>query len=265
MVQIFERQILKFLLERSSKRNFGNHPQMICFAHDAISRKIFIDGLFEKRELYSLKEFLDLKLKQMNTCFDLGANIGNHSLFFAQLFSKVVSFEPNPRTFKILALNTESSTNIEVVNAGLSDEAGTLRAFEHPLNVGATRIVENSKANIDFSVVTLDQYIIENPCESINFMKIDVEGHERSALKGATQTLMDHRPILALELHAKSDFQEVVQILKFLHQLGYHYAYYLTINYLSPNIFHFKKIPIDNFYKLPRKNHKMVLFTPEID
>ncbi|MAJ80292.1 MAG: hypothetical protein CMK30_03025 [Porticoccaceae bacterium] len=236
---------------------------MICFAHDAISRKIFIDGLFEKRELYSLKEFLDLKLKQMNTCFDLGANIGNHSLFFAQLFSKVVSFEPNPRTFKILALNTESSTNIEVVNAGLSDEAGTLRAFEHPLNVGATRIVENSKANIDFSVVTLDQYIIENPCESINFIKIDVEGHERSALRGASQTLKDHRPILALELHAKKDFQEAVRIMEFLQQLGYNYAYYLTINYLSPDISHFKKIPIDNFYKLPRKNHKMVLFTPE--
>ncbi len=262
MLQIFERQVLKFLLERASRRNFGNHPEMVCFAHDAISRKIFIDGLFEKRELLSLKKFLSINLKQMNTCFDLGANIGNHSLFFAQLFGNVVSFEPHSRIYKILALNTESSTNIEVVNAGLSDKAGILGAFEQPLNLGASKIVENSEGNIFFRVVTLDQYVIETPYNSIDFIKMDVEGHELSVLKGATQTLKNHRPILALELHARKDSQKATQIMVFLRQLGYNYVYYMSIDYLSKNIFNFKKIAINNVKKLPRKNHKMVLFTP---
>ena len=150
----------------------------------------------------------------------MGANIGNHSLFFAQLFGNVVSFEPHSRIYKILALNTESSTNIEVVNAGLSDKAGILGAFEQPLNLGASKIVENSEGNIFFRVVTLDQYVIENPCNSIDFIKMDVEGHELSVLKGATQTLKNHRPILALELHARKDSQKATQIMVFLQQLG---------------------------------------------
>jgi hypothetical protein len=100
-LNIIERLFLKVMLERASKRNIKEHPQMICFAHDAISRKIFIDGLFEKRELEVLKVFLQKEIKSFDTCLDIGANIGNHSLFFSTIFNQVVSFEPNSKTFKV--------------------------------------------------------------------------------------------------------------------------------------------------------------------
>ena len=41
------------------------------------------------------------------TVLDIGANIGNHSLFFSNYFYKVLSFEPHPKIFKVLAINTE--------------------------------------------------------------------------------------------------------------------------------------------------------------
>ena len=73
---------------------------MICFAHDAISRKIFIDGLFEKRELEVLKVFLQKEIKSFDTCLDIGANIGNHSLFFQQSSIKLSASSQTARPLK---------------------------------------------------------------------------------------------------------------------------------------------------------------------
>ncbi|HIG67318.1 MAG TPA: hypothetical protein EYQ44_05795 [Porticoccaceae bacterium] len=86
-MNIVTRNLLKVLLESASKSNIKQYPQMVCFSHDAISRKIFIDGLFEKRELDVLKVFLEQELHDFDTCLDIGANIGNHSLFFSDIFN----------------------------------------------------------------------------------------------------------------------------------------------------------------------------------
>ena len=109
------------MLERASKRNIKEYPQMICFAHDTISRKIFIDGLFEKRELEVLKVFLQKELTSFNTCLDIGANIGNHSILLSKFFKKVTSFEPQKEVFEVLKLNTRKIKNILPINKGLSD------------------------------------------------------------------------------------------------------------------------------------------------
>ena len=52
---------------------------------------------------------------------DIGANIGNHALYFSDYFRWVHCFEPNPRTFKVLALNAELASNITCFNVGISD------------------------------------------------------------------------------------------------------------------------------------------------
>ena len=58
VMRLAERFILKTLLERASKRNIDNYPPVRCVAHDNISRKIFIDGFFEKVELFALENLL---------------------------------------------------------------------------------------------------------------------------------------------------------------------------------------------------------------
>ena len=85
-MNILLRQILKFGLERSARQSIHKYPQVVCFAHDGISRKIMIDGLFEKPELLALKDFLLAEPYPRETCLDIGGNIGNHALFFADLF-----------------------------------------------------------------------------------------------------------------------------------------------------------------------------------
>lgn len=48
-MNILLRQILKAGLEHAAKQSIHQYPQVVCFAHDAISRKIMIDGIFEKK------------------------------------------------------------------------------------------------------------------------------------------------------------------------------------------------------------------------
>ena len=59
-----------------------------------------------------------------STMLDIGANIGNHSLFFSNYFAKCISFEPNPRTFSVLEINSRLVENIIPMNIGLSDKKG---------------------------------------------------------------------------------------------------------------------------------------------
>jgi len=137
----------------------------------------------------------------------------------------------------------------------------TLKAFVNPLNIGGAAINDSSESNIEFKIVALDEYLKENPSPSISFIKIDVEGHELKALQGASDTLKIHHPILALELHVKKERTQSEDILEFLEQRGYEYAHIFKSNFFKRSKSKFIKIPINEFNRLPKKNHKMVLFT----
>jgi len=260
-MNIMTRSLLKVFLERASKKNIKQYPQMVCFAHDAISRKIFIDGFFEKRELDVLKNFLKQKLRDFETCLDIGANIGNHSLFFSNIFTQVVSFEPNDSTFKVLAINSNLANNIRAVNVGLGSKNATLDAFVDPLNIGGAAVSDSSEANIQFKIVALDEYLKENPTSSISFIKMDVEGYELEALKGASETLEKYQPILALELHVKKERLQSESILGFLQEKDYKYAHVFKPNFFINSKSMFVRVLLSEFNELPSKNHKMVLFT----
>ena len=87
-MNIVMRQILKFGLEKAAQRNVKDYPQVACFSHDIISRKIMIDGIFERNELIALKSFLMSEPNPREICLDIGGNIGNHAVFFASLLNK---------------------------------------------------------------------------------------------------------------------------------------------------------------------------------
>ena len=269
-MNIILRHIVKIGLDIAARENLkkseGNvipdnaTQQIACFAHDTISRKIMLDGVFEKNELMALKKFLSDQRITCDTCLDIGANIGNHSLFFADLFSKVISFEPNERPFKLLKFNSSLAENIQPFNLGLSTKTMELPVKLRPLNSGSARICNNENPDTFFSVVSLDDFLMKNEHSDISFMKIDVEGHELMVLKGAKSTLEKYKPIIALEMHFKKDIKNNLDILELLEKFGYRRTYILRNRLFDANNYFFKDMSISEFKNLPKRNYKMVLF-----
>ena len=66
---------------------------MVVFADDYVSNKVLSHGIYERPQLELILEWLKTKNNIFNkTIIDIGANIGNHSLFFSNYFSKCISF-----------------------------------------------------------------------------------------------------------------------------------------------------------------------------
>jgi FkbM family methyltransferase len=115
------------------------------------------------------------------TALDLGANIGNHSLFFADHFKQVQAFEPNERTFKVLTLNAELVGNVTCHQVGLSDMAGTAHFRVNPANIGSSRVVASAAPGTsEVRLTTLDAFT--RGLADIKLIKVDVEGHDYAAL-----------------------------------------------------------------------------------
>jgi FkbM family methyltransferase len=227
-----KRAIATSYLRETSLIYLRNYPQVACFSFDVIGNSINIDGVFEKDELIALERVIRSQIGSNGICLDIGANIGNHAIFFSRLFSRVYAFEPNPRTYKLLCLNSENWPNIVTVDKAASDQNGKVQAIESARNIGATKIITDEKLSesqkgIEFDAICLDDWIATNlPDCKIDFLKIDVEGHELNVIRGLSRTLSEQNPILALEVLDAST-NEAQEIFRTLASLNYTNMYCL--------------------------------------
>lgn len=157
----------------------------------------------ERHLLKTLKNYFS-KNKSI-VLFDVGANVGDYSNSVIEIFKgssfHLTSFEPLKSTYEELKKNIESQDNINLINKGLSSEEGTLTIhFDkeaskltslYPRKLDHVNIDFNLKE--DITVTTLDTYCTENSINSIDFLKIDVEGHEMSVFQGAKQMMEDRK------------------------------------------------------------------------
>ena len=187
---IFLIPLRKILTKLSHKHLKEGRKQLVIQAFDYISNEIIVDGIFEKKELETFFSWItDLNIKTQKTiAIDIGANIGGHSLYFSNYYHKVISFEPNVRTYKILSLNSELVSNIDCFNLGLSDQDQSAILVVNKSNKGGAYILaKGSKKKLDETVnielKKLDTFLPN--LENVGLIKIDVEGHELQALKGA--------------------------------------------------------------------------------
>lgn len=163
---------------------------------------IYTEGAYEKRFL----QLVEALLPKRRTALDIGANIGNHALYFSRIFSSVHAFEPNPEIIARLHRNirANNAVNISVHQFGLSEENASL-PFHHNEdgNAGMGRFLETDEPGATkLEVRRGDDIIKAQDINNIDFIKIDVEGHEISTLKGLRHTIEAQQPIVAFEFHA---------------------------------------------------------------
>lgn len=161
---------------------------------------------------------LTAHIPEGGTVVDIGAYIGDHTHFYAtQVGSsgKVWAFEPNPDAFACLAHNMAQHPHVNILNAGASDRAHTI-GIAKSANAGASHAISQGS----IPCLTIDSLNIDR-CD---FIKLDCEGMEPRALRGALNTIMRHRPVMLIEVNREAlRRQGFTQdaIFDLLDQLGY--------------------------------------------
>ena len=148
----------------------------------------FYCGLHEYRDM----AFVLHALRPGDLFVDIGANVGSYTVLASGVVGAcTIAVEPIPATFRSLGLNVALNGLtglVELQCLGLSDRAGVLRFTEHLDTVNHVVTKEESVDSVEVRVVRLDDVLKDR---SPTVIKIDVEGHEKAVLSGATKTLAD--------------------------------------------------------------------------
>jgi FkbM family methyltransferase len=162
--------------------------------------------------------------------FDVGAYKGETSIWLAGKLGslgKVFAFEPNPKTSLVLQSNVDLNDSpemapIRVVPLGIGASSGT-RSFVGTAD-GSSYI--DDAGETDIQVTTIDGFMGQDGMDRVDFIKMDIEGGEVDAVKGAKATLRDFAPSLAICVyHRPRDLPDVVAAIR---QARPDYQFYLS-------------------------------------
>ena len=237
LLKFFFRKLLNKILKINLKKK---NPNFVIFNQDYVSNDILVDGYYELKELKMLQKWLTKKIN-CGLALDVGANIGNHSVFFSNFFSKVISFEPNPETYELLKINAKSKKNISTYNYGLSNTKCIKNFFSYHLNYGGSTIIKKKKYKYNKFRANFYKFDDLKIKSKVDLIKIDVEGSELNVLKGMEKTLRRHNPIVVFESQKNEIINGTSKVINFLRSKKYS-KFYSIENYKSTNVNIFSKI-----------------------
>jgi FkbM family methyltransferase len=170
--------------------------RMALSMRDHQHRAIYFYGEYEPEITALFRRFVG----PGSVVFDVGANAGYFSILSRELGATVHAFEPNPNVRTLLSRSVSlGDGGITVVAAACSEESGTMALYlSEPGNTGLTSLVTPSERSVEVDVITLDEYAHHKRTRP-NLVKIDVEGHEREVLAGASGLLESVKPIVIAE------------------------------------------------------------------
>jgi FkbM family methyltransferase len=159
-----------------------------------LSNSIRRDNDFFEAEIL---DYLRDNFNKQNVILDIGANIGNHTIYFAKNFEyeKIYAFEPILANFEILDANcARLAPDIGRANYALSDRYGTLNMSINYGNMGASEV--NPEGSVTVPCCPLDG---AGEFGRISLIKIDVEWHEPEIIAGAEETIQRDHPLILIE------------------------------------------------------------------
>ena len=141
-------------------------------------------------------------------CIDIGANVGNYSLFFLEnTAAKVIAFEPMPILFnKLKKIKNIYPERFFIYNLGLGENNEIKKLNYNSKNlqwsnfnpeVNKINYLKSNNRNIECKIVALDEFVKKNKklfLNKISLIKIDTEGYEYEVLKGALKTINKFSP-----------------------------------------------------------------------
>jgi len=151
-----------------------------------------------------------------NTAIDVGASFGWVSLILAESvgsFGKVHSFEPSSKIFKYLKQISDKRTQISPHQVAISNENGEV-SFLNEKSSDLSHISSNVTKNSEtIECKTLDKFVLDNNIISIDFIKVDVEGHDCEVIEGSLETLKSCSPYLMFEAPLEKQLEKMINLL----------------------------------------------------
>jgi FkbM family methyltransferase len=178
---------------------------------------------FEAKNVKSLREFV----RPDSTVVDVGANIGFFTIHFARWAGRkgcVVAIEPelqNLKTLRKRVAREHGSARIELIEGAAAEVNAPVFLVVNPMHPGDHRLGTGGVAVNGYAI---DNLLTERGLTDVSLIKIDVQGAEFRALKGAEKTLRSAQPTLFIEIddaalaEAGSSVEEVSE---YLSALGY--------------------------------------------
>ena len=212
--------ILKILADSKSRdvfraaidfrENMTLMPKDLCSEHDQ----------------YFVKEIISLRENEV--FIDGGAFIGDTIQRFINAAKRqgidkikyIIAFEPNKDNFNRLNKFFGRRKNCLLINKGLSDKEDCLLFFDHG---SSSKLVSNEKeATLKIDVINIDAV---PECREATFIKMDVEGAEMDALRGAEKTITANKPKLAISIYHSNE--DMLRIAEYIHKLIPEYKLYV--------------------------------------
>jgi FkbM family methyltransferase len=239
----------------------------ICVDTRSWESLIYIQGYpVEPRELSIMKRFVG----PGDAFLDIGANFGLYSMIASEIVGskgQIFAFEANPHTYQYLRYSAIANRliwlpNYRWENLAIADMDGELEFAFNPEHLGGGHIRNASDTAESHTIVkvkstTIDQFLADNLV--VDFVKIDVEGHELLALKGMIETIKRSPSIrILLEYYTYTD--EITNygrdLIDFIRSLGFGLCKVEGNGSLS--VVSEEEIPRGNTYLLATR-------TPELD
>lgn len=165
-------------------------------------------------------------------CIDVGANIGDSSIWLAlNGFSRVIAIEPYPQNFKKLLSNVNEngfSSSIDCMNKGLSSSAHSITIDDKAYSDGGYDVHE-AQEGVSVVMTTLDDLISPMVGDKV-CLKMDCEGCEYDAILKADSNILTRLSRIVIEYH-----YGYYNLKEKLEKCGFYVEYTKPIRHINPN------------------------------
>lgn len=211
-------------------------PIIINVNDSGVGKSICQSGYWANDDIEIIKTLIQflLEKKEIITFYDVGANIGTHSLALSKTFKdriKIRAFEAQRQIFNMMCgtIAINGLSNIHCYNVAVSNKSGeivniSLPDYANSNNFGGLELISPLRSDNqnmikndceEISTITLDYFN-----EAVDFIKMDIEGMEDKAFVGAMSIMEKHKPICFVEI-LKTDINYLVELFKNLGYLGF--------------------------------------------
>lgn len=220
--------------------------------------KIMYSAFKKKQDAFEIS-LMQKYIKPNDTVLDIGANIG----FYAEILSGLVGkngsvhcFEPDQTNFTHLKKRCQALLNISINNKAVSEKTETIKIYtSKKLNVDhRTYKPDEYDEEISIDAISIDEYLAG---KTVQFIKMDIQGFEMSAVKGMMKTLESPNLTMLSEFWPygmKKAGTSVLEYFKVLKQLQFNV--YLVEN---EKLIELTEEKVTSFLNLPESSYMNIL------